>query len=104
MSVIAPRGFRAAGVAAGTVLGSPTLASEQNSDKVATKGRIKQSIVHWCFKDFWDVEKFSQIAKARAKGGSTRDCGPEPSFFYSPVAVLGAVDEHHGHAIGVLRP
>ncbi|MHC4708395.1 MAG: hypothetical protein ACYS8I_15075, partial [Planctomycetota bacterium] len=29
----------------------------------ATKGRIKQSIAHWCFEDYWSVEKTCQIAK-----------------------------------------
>jgi len=29
----------------------------------ATKGRIKQSIAHWCFQDYWSVEKTCQIAK-----------------------------------------
>lgn len=26
-------------------------------------GRIKQSIVHWCFQDYWDVEQTCQIAR-----------------------------------------
>ncbi len=30
--------------------------------KRATKGRIKQSIAHWCFQKYWDVEKTCQIA------------------------------------------
>jgi len=29
----------------------------------ATRGRIKQSIVYWCFEKYWDVEKTCQIAK-----------------------------------------
>lgn len=29
----------------------------------ATKGRINQSIVYWCFQKYWDVEKACQIAK-----------------------------------------
>jgi len=31
--------------------------------KVATKGRINQSIVYWCFQKYWDVEKTCRIAK-----------------------------------------
>jgi len=29
----------------------------------ATKGRINQSIVYWCFEKYWDVEKTCRIAK-----------------------------------------
>ena len=35
-------------------------------DKAATKGRIKQSIVFWCFNGFgdkWDMETTCQVAK-----------------------------------------
>ena len=31
--------------------------------KAVTKGRINQSIVHWCFAKYWDVEKACQIAR-----------------------------------------
>jgi len=31
--------------------------------QAATKGRINQSVVHWCFSEHWDVEKACQIAK-----------------------------------------
>jgi hydroxypyruvate isomerase len=31
-------------------------------EKAATKGRIKQSIVEWCFADYWDMEEMCKIA------------------------------------------
>ena len=36
---------------------------ETPADRVATRGRIKQSIVHWCFASHWDVERTARIAQ-----------------------------------------
>lgn len=49
-------------------LGSATRSSaadEPNQDdrKRITKGRIKQSLVHWCFEKYWDVEAMIGVAK-----------------------------------------
>lgn len=30
---------------------------------VQRKGRIKQSIVHWCYKDTWNVEQLAEVAR-----------------------------------------
>jgi len=51
-------GIGAAGAAALTL---PSCA--ERTKTTATKGRINQSIVHWCFAKYWDVEKACQIAK-----------------------------------------
>lgn len=54
----------AAGIAAAGGLSGAALAADgDRKGKVATKGRIKQSIVHWCFQKYWDVEQASRIAK-----------------------------------------
>src|SRR5437762_3306325 len=40
------------------------LASPAAADEPAAKNkRLKQSIVHWCFKKHWDIEKTCQVAK-----------------------------------------
>jgi len=49
----------AAAMAAGGALSS--MAAE--TTKAVTKGRIHQSIVHWCFSDHWDVEKTCKVAR-----------------------------------------
>ena len=55
---------QAASVTAATALaGSASAAESKRKGKVVTKGRIKQSIVHWCFQKYWTVEKAAQIAK-----------------------------------------
>ena len=39
-------------------------AADTEPEKPAvTKGRIKQSIVHWCFQDHWSVEQTCRVAK-----------------------------------------
>lgn len=48
------------GAAGATALALPSCKREE---KVVTKGRINQSIVHWCFAKYWDVEKACQIAR-----------------------------------------
>lgn len=48
----------------GLGLGSFALGRENVSPTpVITKGNIQQSIVYWCFKKYWDVEKACQIAR-----------------------------------------
>lgn len=53
---------QAAGAAA--LLGvTGTAAAEESKSvqRVATKGRIRQSVVHWCFADHWDIEQMARI-------------------------------------------
>jgi len=51
-------------VAAAGVVGTGAAAlADEPAAKKATKGRIKQSLVHWCYKDYWDVEGMCRVAK-----------------------------------------
>ena len=52
----------AGATAAGVTLVTPLFAADSEA-KAVRKGRIKQSIIHWCFKDHWDVEKMCAVAK-----------------------------------------
>jgi hydroxypyruvate isomerase len=47
-------------VAAGTTLASTLAAQEKRSSEGK---RLKHSIVHWCFKKYWNVEQTCEIAK-----------------------------------------
>jgi hydroxypyruvate isomerase len=38
----------------------PELAEDR---PIATRGRIKQSIVHWCYQETWSVEQLAELAK-----------------------------------------
>jgi hydroxypyruvate isomerase len=54
----------AAGVAVGAAaLGNATVATAKAKGTAVSKGNINQSIVHWCFQKYWDIEKTAQIAK-----------------------------------------
>ncbi len=54
----------------GAVLGLAALgrAVEAAETPAAAKGRIKQSIVHWCFADHWDVPRMIEVAKGLGCG------------------------------------
>jgi hydroxypyruvate isomerase len=57
--------LQAAGAIAGAAaIGSTVQAAEPAAGGPASqKGRINQSVVHWCFEKYWDIEKTAQIAK-----------------------------------------
>ncbi len=38
-------------------------ADKQGSDSASRNGRIKQSIVHWCFEKYWDIPQTIEVAK-----------------------------------------
>jgi hydroxypyruvate isomerase len=47
-----------------TALGSKAMAQDSpSSDRAVKNGRIKQSIVYWCFEKYWDMEQAAKIAK-----------------------------------------
>jgi hydroxypyruvate isomerase len=54
--------------AAGAVVGATALAGRAYAeasprlDRIATNGRIKQSLVHWCFQKYWEPEPMAEIA------------------------------------------
>jgi hydroxypyruvate isomerase len=45
------------------VAGLATRARATENQQVAKPGRLNQSIVHWCFAKYWDVEKTCQVAR-----------------------------------------
>ena len=66
-------------VAAGAVASVGQDAILAAADKVAVNGRIKHSVVFWCFNvagDKWDIDKTCQIAKGMGIQ-SVEICGPE---------------------------
>ncbi|HEV3122431.1 MAG TPA: TIM barrel protein [Isosphaeraceae bacterium] len=72
---------RTAGAAVlGAAVTGRTLAAEQSreTDRAVKNGRIKQSIVQWCFADHWDIPQTIQVAK-RLGCGSVELI--EPKFF-----------------------
>ncbi|QDU50592.1 hydroxypyruvate isomerase family protein [Gimesia panareensis] len=58
--------LQASGAMAASALGlaaTSAQAAENNSaGSRPIKGNINQSVVHWCFKKYWDIEKTAQVA------------------------------------------
>ena len=53
----------AVAVSAGLLAGRALEAGEgQPSEHAARKGRIKQSLVHWCYSKYWNVEEMCRLA------------------------------------------
>ena len=70
---------RAAGAAALSTLVSPLASTADASEKAAVNGRIRQSVVFWCFNvsgDNWDIDKTCQVTKDLGCV-SVELCGPE---------------------------
>jgi hydroxypyruvate isomerase len=53
----------ATAVAACAFAGRTDAKSEGNTVAKASEGRLKQSVIHWCFKDHWDVEQTAKVAR-----------------------------------------
>ena len=51
-------------IASGAAAGACALAAAGPvcAEKAVTKGRVKQSIVQWCFADYWNLEQMCQVA------------------------------------------
>jgi hydroxypyruvate isomerase len=59
--------LRCAAAAGPALIGAAGLGSwaraGENAETAAKDGRLNQSIVHWCFAKYWDVEKTCQVAR-----------------------------------------
>ena len=53
----------ATGVGAGLMALGAAVSGRERIERVATKGRIKQSIAYWCVEKYWSVEETCRIAK-----------------------------------------
>jgi hydroxypyruvate isomerase len=54
----------AAGVAAGSLAGlNSPLRAAKSDEPAATRKRLKQSLVQWCYKKYWNIEQMAELAK-----------------------------------------
>ena len=56
-------GVAAGAVFAGTIAGRDACAEEAVAAPAIKNGRLKQSIVPWCFADYWTIEQIVPVAK-----------------------------------------
>jgi len=95
----------AAGVgAAGAVLTFPScVAVNKRVEKVATKGRIKQSVAPWCFEKHWDLETTCKIAK-QLGCKSVELVEPEHWPMLKEHGLVCAIANSHGFEKGMNNP
>jgi hydroxypyruvate isomerase len=94
----------AAGAAALGALGSAAPAALAEGEEPAVrKGRIRQSIVHWCFRKYWDIEKTCQVAKALGVK-SVELVGPETWPALKKHGLTCAIAGSHGFEKGMNNP
>ena len=89
----------------GAVLGLAAMGRgvDAGEGSAARKGRIKQSIVHWCFRDHWDLEQTAKIA-AELGCQSVELVGPEHWPTLKKHGLVCAIAGSHGFVKGLNNP
>src|SRR5206468_4091947 len=101
------RGATAAGAVAlaSSVLRGASQASPSANPgaPVIKNGRINQSMVHWCFKDHWDVERAAQVGKQLGLK-SVEIVAPEFWPILKKYGLICACAPSHGFKVGFNDP
>ncbi len=77
--------------------------NRRRAGRGATESRINQSIVYWCFKDYWDIEKTCQIAK-RLGCKSIELTEPSDWPTLQEYGLVCAIASSHGFEKGMNNP
>ncbi len=93
----------AGGVAAAAVFAPSLAGAAEAAPAAATKGHIKQSIVHWCFEKYWNVEKTAAIAK-QLGCQSVELIDPEHWGVLKKHGLVCAIASSHGFVKGLNNP
>lgn len=93
--------FRSSLVAsAGAVaLASRTSSAAEHDAKAAREGRLKQSIVHWCYKETWDVPGLAKVV-AELGCRSVELVPPEHWPMLKQLGLECAIASSHGFKVG----
>jgi hydroxypyruvate isomerase len=99
---ISRRSALAAGAVAAAGIAT-TATAEERRDALSRKGRVKQSIVQWCFNDHWNVEETCR--KAVELGVTSVELiGPEHWDTLKKHGLTNACVGSHGFKIGLNNP
>lgn len=91
-------------VAAGCLPTTAGAADPKPADKAATKGRIKQSLVHWCYKPYWkEIDEMAQVAVGLGCQ-SIELCPPELWPALKKHGLTCAIAGSHGFVKGFNNP
>ena len=111
---VGPRGVsrrgllqQAAGVAAATLAGSnldhTAIAADEPQGKAVVKGRIRQSVVPWCFAEHWKADKIIQVA-VQLGLPSVELIPPEHWGTLKRHGLICAIASSHGFVKGLNNP
>ena len=75
----------------------------EKAERVATRGRINQSICYWCFEEHWDLETTCKIAK-RLGCKSVELVGPEHWPMLKEYGLVCAIANSHWFDKGMNNP
>jgi hydroxypyruvate isomerase len=92
-----------AGAAAAAVTFVSALPAAEAEGTAVRKGRIKQSIIHWCFKDHWGVEKMCAVANGLGCA-SVELIAPEHWPVLKKHGLVCAIASSHGFVRGMNNP
>lgn len=93
----------AAALAAGGTLSLAADAPPVAGGRAALKGRIKQSVISWCFSKYWDVPKLCEVAKGLGIV-SVELVGPEHWATLKQHGLVCAIAGTHGFVKGMNNP
>jgi len=94
-----------AGILALGSMGFPSIisAGEKKLRKIATRGRIHQSLVQWCFQKYWDMDKMCRIASQLGMK-SIELVEPEDWDTLKKYGLACAITSSHGFEKGMNNP
>ncbi len=75
----------------------------QADSQLSLKGNINQSVVHWCFKKYWDIEKTAQVA-SQLGIKSVELTPPENWKTLKKYGLTCAIASSHGFKVGFNNP
>ena len=84
----------------GQISGSVQAASAADPTLAIKNGRIKQSVIHWCFKKYWDVEQTCRITK-QLGGQSVELVSPDNWPTLKKHGLVCAIAGSHGFSQGM---
>ena len=82
---------------------SEAKAEEKQEAKRAVKGNIKQSLVHWCYKPYWEMDEMCRVAK-NLGCRSIELCDPKFWPLLKEHGLTCAIAGSHGFSKGLNNP
>ena len=89
-----------AAASVGSIAAGSIASAADNAGPAIRNGRIKQSVIHWCFKKYWDVEQTCRITK-QLGGHSVELVDPKDWPTLKKHGLVCAIAGSHGFTQGM---